>query len=88
VGVERLQGLLGFVAFALQDEEESLVVVELAVVVGFVLGHVLLKLLQLLPLVLVVLDLSEVEEPRPLLPLLRLLLLLCISARVRLGKNR
>lgn len=88
MGVEGLESLLGLVAFALQDEEQSLVVVELAVVVQLVLREVFLELLHLLLLVLVVLSLSEVEETLPLLPLLRLLLLLYLSAQLRLGKYR
>ncbi len=64
---------------ALEDKEESLVIVELAVVVELVLGQVLLELFELLFLVLVVLDLSEVEEPGALLAFLGLLLFGCVS---------
>lgn len=76
MGVEGVECLLGLVAFALEDEEQFLVIVELTVVVQLVLSEVFLELLHLLPLVLVVLHLSEVEETLPLFPLLRLLLLL------------
>jgi hypothetical protein len=85
---EGLERVLGLVAVALQEEQESLFSEELAVVVELVLGDVVVELVQLLAFVLVVQDLSEEEEARALLAVLRLLLLLCVRDAVRDGKKR
>lgn len=73
---------------ALEDKEESLVIVELPVVVELVLGEVFLELFEFFFLVFVMLDLSEVEEPGALLAFLGLLLFGCVSEGVRVGKKR
>lgn len=78
----RCQGFkcfFGFVAVALEEEEKPLLCEELAVVLNFVLGDVVVELVQLLAFVFVMGDLSEKEETSALLALFRLLLLLWIS---------
>lgn len=59
----------------LEEEEEALLVEELAVVLEFVLGHIVMEFMQFLAFILVMQDLSVEEETCALLAFFRLLLL-------------
>ena len=58
-----LEGFLGFVGITLEEEEKSLVVVELPVVLALVLGDVVMEFLDFFAFIFVVFDLPVVEEP-------------------------
>lgn len=70
-----LQGLLGFVSMTLEEEEETLLVEELTVVLELVLGHVIMEFVQFLAFILVMQSLSVEEETCALLAFFGLLLL-------------
>lgn len=88
MGIEGLNGIFGFVAMALEEEEEPLLIEELLVVVDFVFSDVLMEFIYLFAFVLVVLSLSEVKEPSSLFPFFCFLLFLCIGQGLLLGKKR
>lgn len=88
MGIEGLKGIFGFVAMALEEEEQPLLIKELLVVVNFVFSDVLMELVYLFAFVLVVLSLSEVKEPRSFFPFFRFLLFLWIGQGLLLGKKR
>lgn len=75
MGGKCFEGLLGFVSMTLEEEEEALLVEELAVVLEFVLGHIVMEFMQFLAFILVMQDLSVEEETCALLSFFRLLLL-------------
>lgn len=74
MAMEGLDGILGFVSVGLEEEQESLLIKVLSVVLDLVLGHVFMEFMDLLSFVVVVLDLSIVEEATSLLALFRFLL--------------
>jgi len=77
---------LGFVVVALEEKDDSLFGIVLAVVLNFVLGNVVMELMQFLAFILVMGDMSKKEEASALLTLFGFLLLFWINCHLRVGK--